>query len=70
MIRSGDWETKDWKKLNTKAFGAVPEGGHLQPHLKVRTLFKEILIELGFEEMPTNRFVENSFWNFDALFQP
>lgn len=20
--------------------------------------------------MPTNRYVENSFWNFDALFQP
>ena len=20
--------------------------------------------------MPTNRFVESSFWNFDALFQP
>lgn len=21
-------------------------------------------------EMPTNNFVESSFWNFDALFQP
>ncbi|KAG5526639.1 hypothetical protein RHGRI_032790 [Rhododendron griersonianum] len=25
---------------------------------------------LRFEEMPTNNFVESSFWNFDALFQP
>jgi phenylalanyl-tRNA synthetase alpha subunit len=25
---------------------------------------------MGFEEMPTNNYVENSFWNFDALFQP
>src|SRR3954452_9316824 len=25
---------------------------------------------ISFEEMPTNRFVESSFWNFDALFQP
>lgn len=24
----------------------------------------------SFQEMPTNRFVESSFWNFDALFQP
>ncbi|CAI0454971.1 unnamed protein product [Linum tenue] len=24
----------------------------------------------SFEEMPTNRYVESSFWNFDALFQP
>lgn len=25
---------------------------------------------MGFEEMPTNDFVESSFWNFDSLFQP
>lgn len=24
----------------------------------------------SFEEMPTNKYVESSFWNFDALFQP
>merc|ERR1712241_1275989 len=24
----------------------------------------------GFTEMPTNNYVESSFWNFDALFQP
>ncbi len=27
-------------------------------------------MEMGFEEMPTNRWVESSFWNFDSLFQP
>jgi phenylalanyl-tRNA synthetase alpha chain len=25
---------------------------------------------MGFQEMPTDRYVESSFWNFDALFQP
>ena len=25
---------------------------------------------MGFEEMPTNRYVETGFWNFDALFVP
>ncbi len=25
---------------------------------------------IRFTEMPTNKFVESSFWNFDALFQP
>jgi len=25
---------------------------------------------MGFTEMPTDRYVESSFWNFDALFQP
>ena len=25
---------------------------------------------MGFNEMPTNKWVESSFWNFDTLFQP
>ena len=27
-------------------------------------------MQMGFEEMPTNKWVESSFWNFDSLFQP
>jgi phenylalanyl-tRNA synthetase alpha chain len=27
-------------------------------------------MEMGFEEMPTAKWVESSFWNFDSLFQP
>lgn len=42
----------------------------MHPLLKVREFFREILLEMGFNEMPTNRFVESSFWNFDTLFQP
>jgi len=38
--------------------------------MKVRTEFRKLLLEMGFAEMPTNRFVESSFWNFDSLFQP
>ena len=38
--------------------------------MKVREQFREIFLQMGFEEMPTNRYVESSFWNFDALFQP
>ncbi len=29
-----------------------------------------LLVFLRFSEMPTNNYVESSFWNFDALFQP
>ena len=28
------------------------------------------LISSRFAEMPTNNYIESSFWNFDALFQP
>jgi phenylalanyl-tRNA synthetase alpha chain len=34
----------------------------------VREQFKEIFLEMGFTEMPTDRYVESSFWNFDSLF--
>ena len=44
--------------------------GYLHPLLKVRAEFRQIFLEMGFTEMPTNNFVESSFWNFDALFQP
>lgn len=29
-----------------------------------------IIFNCSFQEMPTNNFVESSFWNFDALFVP
>ena len=45
-------------------------GGHLHPLLKVRAQFRQTLLEMGFNEMPTDRFVESGFWNFDSLFQP
>jgi phenylalanyl-tRNA synthetase alpha chain len=48
----------------------MPSSGHLHPLLKVRTEFRKIFLEMGFTEMPTNNYIENSFWNFDALFVP
>jgi phenylalanyl-tRNA synthetase alpha chain len=38
--------------------------------LQVRAEFRKILMQMGFDEMPTNKWVESSFWNFDTLFQP
>ncbi|CAM0136590.1 Phenylalanyl-tRNA synthetase, beta subunit, cytoplasmic [Umbelopsis sp. WA50703] len=70
MLQSGEWKDASFKKYNFDAVGIPPSGGHLHPLMKVRQEFREIFFEMGFEEMPTNRFVESSFWNFDALFQP
>jgi phenylalanyl-tRNA synthetase alpha chain len=70
MLHDGSWETAQFKEFNWTAKGQIPKGGHLHPLLKVRAEFRKMFFELGFEEMPTNRFVESSFWNFDALFQP
>ncbi|XP_078540901.1 phenylalanine--tRNA ligase alpha subunit isoform X1 [Lissotriton helveticus] len=70
MISSGSWRDKKFKSYNFDALGVMPECGHLHPLLKVRTQFRQIFLEMGFTEMPTNNFIESSFWNFDALFQP
>ncbi|CAE6151655.1 unnamed protein product [Arabidopsis arenosa] len=65
-----NWKELEFKEYNFEAKGAPLEAGHLHALLKVRKQFKDIFVQMGFEEMPTNNFVESSFWNFDALFQP
>jgi phenylalanyl-tRNA synthetase alpha chain len=70
MLASGEWKTKTFKSYNLDSLGILPVGGHLHPLMKVRTEFRNIFLEMGFSEMPTNNYVESSFWNFDALFQP
>ncbi|GAB1610043.1 phenylalanine--tRNA ligase alpha subunit-like [Argonauta hians] len=70
MIASGSWQTFQFKPYNFNARGVLPQSGHLHPLLKVRQQYMKIFLEMGFSEMATNNFVESSFWNFDALFQP
>jgi phenylalanyl-tRNA synthetase alpha chain len=70
MIANGSWKERKFKPYNLDSLGIAPERGHLHALLKVRDEFRQIFLEMGFSEMPTNNFVESSFWNFDALFQP
>lgn len=70
MLESGAWKSTQFKDYNFQTLGETVGGGYLHPLLKVRAEFRKILMEMGFEEMPTNKWVESSFWNFDSLFQP
>jgi phenylalanyl-tRNA synthetase alpha chain len=70
MLDSGSWKTTPFKDYNFLTLGEKVGGGYLHPLLKVRAEFRKILMQMGFEEMPTNKWVESSFWNFDSLFQP
>lgn len=70
MLENGDWKNVSFKPYNFEAEGKPTDGGYLHTLLKVREQFRLIFLEMGFEEMPTNNYVESSFWNFDALFQP
>ncbi|KAI5191691.1 phenylalanyl-tRNA synthetase alpha chain [Nematocida minor] len=51
---------------------AVPAkyGGSLHPLSLQRDRVKQIFLHMGFEEMDAGKYIESSFWNFDALFQP
>nr|XP_043628892.1 phenylalanine--tRNA ligase alpha subunit, cytoplasmic [Erigeron canadensis] len=69
-LQSGDWKNLEFKEYNLSTKGAPSEGGYLHPLLKVKSRIQMIFSLMGFEEMPTNNYVESSFWNFDALFQP
>lgn len=70
LIASGAWEKTKFKKYNYNALGKEVSNGALHPLLNVRKQIRNIFLEQGFQEMPTNNFVESSFWNFDSLFQP
>ncbi|KAM5573030.1 phenylalanine--tRNA ligase alpha subunit, cytoplasmic [Rosa sericea] len=69
-LQNGDWKELEFKEFNLNAQGMPSKFGALHPLLKVRKQVKDIFIQMGYEEMATNNYVESSFWNFDALFQP
>eukprot|EP00127_Corallochytrium_limacisporum_P003650 Clim_evm38s151 gene=Clim_evmTU38s151 len=70
MLANGEWKSKTFKPYNFDAMGVPVETGHLHPLMKVRQEFREIFLEMGFEEMNTQQYVESSFWNFDTLYVP
>ncbi|XP_071550650.1 phenylalanine--tRNA ligase alpha subunit [Panulirus ornatus] len=71
MIESCQWKNMTFKPFNFKAKGRIElRSGHLHPLMQLRSEFRQIFLEMGFTEMPTNNFIESAFWNFDALFQP
>jgi phenylalanyl-tRNA synthetase alpha chain len=70
MLTTGSWQALKFKDYNFDALGVPLDCGYLHPLLKVRSEFRQIFLEMGFSEMPTNNYIESSFWNFDALYQP
>lgn len=70
-LASEAWrDSRQFKPINLGALGKEIVAGGLHPLLKMRSTFRQVLLEMGFEEMRTDSFVESAFWNFDALFQP
>ena len=55
MLVKGTWREQTFKPLNLEAAGKPPVGGSLHPLMKVRAMFREIFLEMGFEEMATQQ---------------
>eukprot|EP00917_Polyrhabdina_sp_WS-2016_P003189 GHVP01007084.1.p1 GENE.GHVP01007084.1~~GHVP01007084.1.p1 ORF type:complete len:490 (-),score=100.23 GHVP01007084.1:65-1534(-) len=70
MLANESWKEKGFKPANFYAFGKPMHCGSTHRLSRVSRVFKEIFECMSFEEMPTDQWVESSFWNFDALFQP
>ncbi|KAM0672237.1 subunit alpha of phenylalanyl-tRNA synthetase [Ordospora colligata] len=70
MVQSGSYKDAIFKNYNFDTRGNIPQSGSLHPLMKMRDEFKRIFVGMGFSEMCTSQYVESSFWNFDALFQP
>nr|POE68865.1 phenylalanine--trna ligase alpha subunit [Quercus suber] len=70
MLQDGSWKTATFKPYNFNAEGEPQNSGALHPLNKVREEFRRIFFNMEFIEMPTSRFVDSGFWNFDALFVP
>ena len=68
IIESGAWRSAVFKPFDLKAAPPSMPAGRKHPYLEFLDWLREILVEMGFEEMKGPH-VELELWNFDALFQ-
>lgn len=68
MIRDGTWKDIRLRPYNVSASPPLLLVGKKHPYLEFLEEVKEILFCMGFEET-TGPYIENEFWNFDALYQ-
>jgi phenylalanyl-tRNA synthetase alpha chain len=68
-ILSGSWKTAKFQKYDVTKLPKKVYPGKIHPYQRIITEMREILLEMGFEEL-YGGIVQQSYWNFDALFQP
>ncbi|MBN2517603.1 MAG: phenylalanine--tRNA ligase subunit alpha [Candidatus Altiarchaeota archaeon] len=68
IIKSGSWKDREFRPYNVSQAEEVYTA-KLHPLRVAIDKIRRIFLEMGFTEA-TGNFVESSFWNFDALFQP
>jgi phenylalanyl-tRNA synthetase alpha chain len=69
QILSGAWKTLNLRRYDVAKLPKKVYPGKIHPYQRIIAEMREILLEMGFEEL-YGGIVQQSFWNFDALFQP
>lgn len=69
QIISGEWKNLNLRKYDVSKLPKKAYPGKIHPYQRIIAEMREILLEMGFEEL-YGGIVQQSFWNFDALFQP
>jgi phenylalanyl-tRNA synthetase alpha chain len=69
QIISGEWKDLNLRRYDVTKLPKKTCPGKIHPYQRIISEMREILLEMGFEEL-YGGIVQQSFWNFDALFQP
>lgn len=69
MLLSGEWRNVDLRPYDVTLASAPVYPGKEHPLVSVFQQTRRVFLEMGFEEI-VSPYVESSFWDFDALFQP
>ncbi|UKK02824.2 phenylalanyl-tRNA synthetase [Theileria orientalis] len=70
LLETGKWQEAEFKKYNFFSSGKRVNGGDLHPLVHSMYEFRRILTSMGFQELDTSRYLESSFWCFDAMYIP
>jgi len=69
MLKDGTWREVEFRPYDVTAEAEPSHGGKIHPLVSVFEKTRRVFLEMGFEETESG-YVESSFWDFDALFQP
>ncbi len=69
ILLNRDWKDKEFLKYDVKIPSKDVFTAKVHPYERIIRECRKIFLEMGFVEIKGN-YVQTSFWNFDALFQP
>jgi phenylalanyl-tRNA synthetase alpha chain len=69
QIISGEWQNLNLRKYDITKLPKKAYPGKIHPYQRIIGEMREILLDMGFTEL-YGSIIQQSYWNFDALFQP